>query len=172
MSCPVTLVQDFTFYTTLSNMFRKDYKIYLSSTTYKWWNFGSFNWKKKLISKVRRSFKDKAMMKFLDERICWCDPLSFKSEDPIVYKRDIKDINESQMVVVYIDKLSIGTLLELGYCCFNCFEQPKDVIVVARNKYVSNHPWIVALCRDFTVYNLDDCAELIHDKVIKWWLEQ
>lgn len=112
-----------------------NYLVYLSSTTYHWWNFRSYRWKNKLIEEILKYNKD----------ITFIDPLTFKSEDPKVCPLDIKDINRSKYVVVYIDKLSIGTLLELGYCSF-C--RKNNWCVLSFNKNVLMHPWIRYLCKD------------------------
>ena len=59
-----------------------------------------------------------SLIKKHNNNIRFIDPLKNKSENPEVCPLDIKDINRSDFVVVYINKLSIGTLLELGYCIF------------------------------------------------------
>jgi len=117
-----------------------NYTVYLSSTSYHWWNFKSKNWKSKLIDLVLPFNRD----------IRFYDPLTFKSENPIVCPMDLKNIDESKYIVVYIDKLTIGTLLELGYCIYTA----KNYCVLSFNKKTLNHPWIKYLCKDkvFTDY--------------------
>jgi len=116
------------------------YIVYLSSTSYHWWNFRSKNWKKNLIYEISKRNKP----------INFIDPLQFKSEDPLVCPLDLKDIDRSNYIAIYIDKISIGTMLELGYCIYNGLKFG----VLSFNKNVLNHPWIKYLCKDaiFTDY--------------------
>ena len=116
------------------------YTVYLSSTSYHWWNFKSKNWKNNVINMITKRKKD----------INFCDPLMFKSESPSVCPLDIRDINRSSYVIVYIDKVTVGTMLELGYCIYNNLKYG----VLTFNKKVLYHPWIQYLCKDslFTDY--------------------
>lgn len=110
------------------------YILYLSSTSYRWWNFRSKNWKNNIINHIIPFNRD----------INFYDPLTFKSENPIVCPMDLKEIDRSNYIAVYIDKLSIGTLLELGYCVYT----GKKFGLLTFNKNVIKHPWIQYLCKD------------------------
>lgn len=130
------------------------YKIYLSSTTYHWWDLKNYRWKQKLIGLVKKH----------NNNIRFIDPLKNKSENPEVCPLDIKDINRSDFVVVYINKLSIGTLLELGYCIFT----NKKYCVVTKSSYVLKHPWIRYLCKDNVYSDINKVAKLILKKYSKF----
>ena len=130
------------------------FKVYLSSTSYPWWDLKNYSWKRKLIHEIEKTSKN----------IRFIDPLKNKSEDPVVCPIDIRDINRSNFVVVYINKLSIGTLLELGYCVFT----NKHFCVVSRKKYVLQHPWIKYLCKDKIYTNIKDVSKLIQKKYSKF----
>jgi nucleoside 2-deoxyribosyltransferase len=94
-----------------------------------------------------------------NKRIVFHDPLEYESEDPIVYDMDIKEINNSSCIVVYIDKVTIGTMLELGYCIFK-----KDIpwCILTYNKKVIKHPWIVRLCKNKVFNNIERVANFIN----------
>lgn len=130
------------------------YKIYLSSTSYPWWDLKNYTWKRKLINIVKKTNKN----------IRFIDPLKNKSEDPSVCPIDIRDINRCNFVVVYINKLSIGTLLELGYCIFT----NKNFCIISKKKYILRHPWIRYLCKDKTYTNIKDVVKLIFKKYSKF----
>ena len=130
----------------------RKYTIYLSSTTYHWWNFRDYNWKKKIIKLINNKVKN---IKFID-------PLQLKSEDPSVCPLDIKNINKSDFVIIYINKLSIGTLLELGYCIY----KHKNFCVFTRSSYVLNHPWIRYLCKNVVV-NFKDVLKCVGNNYYK-----
>jgi hypothetical protein len=130
------------------------YKVYLSSTVYPWWDLKNYRWKQKLINLVKK----------YNNNIRFIDPLKNKSEDPAVCPMDITDINRSDFVVVYINKLSIGTLLELGYCIFT----NKKYCIVSKKKYILMHPWIRFLCKDKIYTDIRAVSKLILKKYYKF----
>lgn len=127
----------------------KRFQVYLSSTKYKWWNFRSYNWKKKLIS----------IMDEKNKRIIFHDPLQYESDDPVVCNMDIKEINNSSYIVFYIDKVTIGTMLELGYCIY---KNKQNWCVLTYNKNVIKHPWIVRFCKNKVFSNIHTVANHIN----------
>ena len=132
------------------------FKIYLSSTTYHWWDLKNYRWKQKLTNLVKK----------YNRNIRFIYLLKNKSENPEVCPLDIKDINRSDFVVIYLNKLSIGTLLELGYCIFT----HKKYCVITTSPYVIKHPWIRYLCKDNVYLNINKVARLIckkYDKFMK-----
>lgn len=134
-------------------------KIYLSSTKYHWWNLISKNWKKNLIDEF---------IKCDIKNVEFIDPLVFESNDPVVCKLDIKDIRRSDYVVVYLDKITIGTMLELGYCLFNKVAKGK-YFILSYNKNVVDHPWIQCLCKDKICESTLECVQKIYsDWNLKW----
>jgi len=132
------------------------YKVYLSSTTYHWWNLYDYRWKDKLIKLVNK----------YNSKVRFIDPLKFKSENPIVCSRDIKDINRSNYVVVYLNKITIGTLLELAYCIFI---RKNNWCVYTKSSYVLKHPWIIALCKDNIYTDLNKISKIICKKSGKYY---
>ena len=132
---------------------KKKITVYLSSTKYHWWNLISKKWKKD----IQNEFK-----KFKFRRVNFIDPLMFDSNDPIVCEMDIKDINISDYVIVYLDKITIGTLMELCYCIHN----NKKFYVITFNKNIYTHPWIVGRCKNKVFTNYSDCVKQIHNDYI------
>jgi len=130
-----------------------DYIVYLSSTSYHWWNFVSNNWKKNLIDGISMRHKD----------INFIDPLKFKSNDPSVCPMDLDDINRSNYIAIYLNKITIGTMLELGYCIYKKLKFG----ILTFNKKVVNHPWIQHLCGNsiFTDY-ISICNDIVLDYTI------
>ena len=132
--------------------------IYLSSTSYHWWNFVSKNWKKNIIKEFKIS-------KF--KNVNYIDPLVYKSEDPKVCPLDIRDILKSDYIIVYLDKITIGTMLELGFCLFKK-NINKKFYVLSFNKNVVNHPWIQYLCK----YNIATSYKECVDRIYLDWTER
>lgn len=124
--------------------------VYLSSTSYHWWNRSGYTWKSRLIKYIQKSTKSRP--------INFIDPLIFKSEDPAVCPLDIKDINKSDFVVIYLNKITVGTMLELGYCIF---QRKYNWCIYTKDKKVLTHPWIVYLCKGHVYNNLEKIARLI-----------
>ncbi len=147
--CPATLVPDFTYYIVLRKMDKK-FTIYLSSTSYSWWNKVSYNWK--------RTFMD-ACHEDISEDVQFIDPLQVKSEDPEICVKDINDITRSDFVVVYLDKITIGTMMELCLCMYYGI---KEWCILTFNPDVYNHPWLVKFAdsRIFTSY--ENCVKFVH----------
>ena len=129
------------------------FNVYLSSTSYHWWNITGYTWKSKLI---------KLCKKYSKSKINFIDPLVYKSEDPIVCELDIKDINNSSFVVIYLDKITIGTMLELAYCLFK--RNKTSWCIYSTNKKVLKHPWILSLCKENIYKDINDISRIIVKK--------
>ena len=134
--------------------------IYLSSTKYPWWNLNGRFWKTRF-------------SKFLDEycsnfeyKIKYVDPFKFEeSDNPKVVDFDKRAINSCDYFVCYLDKLSIGTIMELmHHYCINNY--PSTCVLIDADGNHKYHPWIKYHCK-----NIFDCVEdaavFIHNEVIK-----
>lgn len=130
---------------------RPDYVVYLSSTSYGRWKRDGFNWKKDFTNQINRKTSR------MDVRIMLIDPLLKSSEEPEVVDIDLYDINSSNCVVCYIDKISIGTMMELSYCVFNKI----PIYLITKNKKVTTHPWIRRFFEGKICETIDEVSEIV-----------
>jgi len=129
------------------------FNVYLSSTSYHFWNLTGYFWKSKL---------KKLISKYSKNKINFIDPLTFRSNDPIVCKIDLRDINNSSFVAIYLDKITIGTMLELGYCLYH--RHPDTWCIYSKTRSVLKHPWILYLCKKNIFTDINKVSRLIIKK--------
>jgi len=111
-----------------------NYYLYMSSTDYH--EEPHSIWKKDLVDEFNKQEEFKK-----DNVITFIDPIQYFSMNPCVVSMDIQNLDMSNIVVFYIEKLSIGTLMELSYCTLSKYSQ-KKLYLISNNKDVLEHPWI------------------------------
>ena len=141
------------------------FTVYLSSTKYSIFNYKSYTWKDKFMNMT---------WDILGCDVEFYDPIKdYYSDDyKMACPEDLDAISKCNFVVVYIDKVTIGTMLELGLCLFSeKYKKPYGVLTF--NKKVYNHPWLSYLCDGENKCMYDNYIDLIIDKMkkpyIKWW---
>lgn len=113
------------------------YTIYLSSTSFKFWNFRDKNWKNKFmhyLSDVKKI-----------EKVEYIDPLKVLSDKPEIVSQDINDISSSNCIVCYLGKkITIGTIMEIMYSImyYKIHEIDFPIILIDKYKIHRHHPWI------------------------------
>ncbi len=109
--------------------------IYLSSTVYK--DEPHCHWKQDLIHELntRDDFKK-------DHAVTFIDPIQYTSSEPCVVGMDIQNIKLCDIVVFYIEQLSIGTIMELAYCTLQDGYPKKNLYLVSTSNAILKHPWI------------------------------
>lgn len=142
----------------------KTIKIYLSSTKYSWFNFNGKNWKFRFESYLNDLNKPK---KF---NIKCFDPFDFDSCDPQVVTADKQLINKSNYFVCYLDKITIGTVMELMYQYdINNIKKFKTIsnqcILIDPSRKNRQHPWIVYHCKNI-FDDVESVAEYIYGKEV------
>ena len=75
-----------------------------------------------------------------DNVITYIDPIAFFSLQPVVVSADTSNIASSDAVVFYIQKLSIGTLMELAFSSLGFPSQLRYIITTTSE--IAQHPWI------------------------------
>lgn len=118
------------------------YHIYLSATFHPELpaNEG-FDWKKALIDSInkRDDFKEENSITFID-------PLLFNSiQKPVAVEADMDNISNADVVFFYIQKPTIGTLMELMFASMNFPNQKRYLIA---SPEVATHTWICNLGRE------------------------
>ena len=109
------------------------YQIYLSSTSFGFWDFKSKNWKKK-IQKLCDEYSKES-----DIRFSLIDPLEVKSDDTWVVDRDLRLIAESDFVVCYMSKkVTIGTSMEIIYTSLYSKMYEENLIFFLILRYFKN----------------------------------
>ena len=112
--------------------------IYLSSTSFKWYEFSDKWWKFYFKSALFDQFVyfSKKGINYVVEVI---DPLEVISDQPDIVNKDLDNISNSNFIVCYLGKrLTIGTLMELSYCVYKNY----PLILIDKHKIHRNHPWI------------------------------
>ena len=138
------------------------YQIYLSSTSFGFWDFKSKNWKKK-IQKLCDEYSKES-----DIRFSLIDPLEVKSDDTWVVDRDLRLIAESDFVVCYMSKkVTIGTSMEIIYTSLysKMYETEIPLIFIDPYKIHRKHPWIKKFC-DYIVDNEKEAVDIIKERIL------
>lgn len=140
----------------------KTIKIYLSSTKYRWFELNGKNWKFKFQTYLDDLNKPK---KF---NIKYFDPFDFDSCDPQVVTADKQLINKSDYFVCYLDKITIGTVMEIMYQYdINNIKKFKTIsnecLLIDPNSKHREHPWIAYHCKKI-FDDVESVAEYIYDK--------
>lgn len=134
----------------------KRFNIYLSSTDFKWYEFKDKWWKfhfSTILDNINRTVYSNGRKYILDVY----DPLQIITDNPSIVEKDLSKIRESSCVVCYIGKrLTIGTLMELSYCCYKNL----PIILIDSHKIHRNHPWIKYWIR-YIVNDVYEAFELI-----------
>lgn len=126
----------------------KTVKIYLSSTKYSIFNLNGRFWKDRFQNYVTELNRPKTF------NVRFIDPFKYSdSDDPLVAKIDKRLINRCNYFVCYLNKISIGTVMELMY--------QYDINNIKRFKTINNicvlidptgkhrkHPWIKHHCEN------------------------
>ena len=100
-----------------------------------------FDWKKTLIDEInsRKEFKDENSITFID-------PLLFSSDQkPAAVEADMDNVANSEVVFFYIQRPTIGTLMELAFATMNFPNQKRYLIA---SPEVAAHTWINNLSLD------------------------
>lgn len=141
--------------------------IYMSSTKYPWWNLNARFWKtrfEKFLNELSKSvgYKTKCV-----------DPFELEDSDSSdVVLLDKFAIHDCDYFVCYLNKLSIGTIMELmHHYCINNYkgiekDYPSKCLLIDPSGKHRNHPWIKYHCR-YIFDNVEDAAIFIHEDMIK-----
>lgn len=135
------------------------YTIYLSSTSFKFWNFRDKNWKKKFmycLSRIRNVKNAK-----------YIDPLKELSDKPEIVDKDINDISLSNCIVCYLGKkITIGTMMEVMYSImyYKIHEIEFPIILIDKYKIHRHHPWIKRWIT-YIADDEDDAANIVENLI-------
>lgn len=158
---------------------KKEVQIYMSSTSFGFFDFRNKNWKRKFMRSMRSydfylpyNYSDndnKVTFKFID-------PLQTISNDAEIVKVDLDCMHRSNYIVVYLPKkLTIGTMMELTYSILK-FGAGR-VVLIDKTKIHRNHPWIKYwLYSECIADDEEDAAkilsETIMDEVNEIWKDE
>lgn len=151
-------------------------QIYLSSTSFGFFDFRHKNWKKKFMMAMHRY--DFYLPYYNCNKITfkYIDPLLEISNEAKIVDSDIDNMNNSDYIVVYLPKkLTIGTLMELTY---GVIKYGSDkIILIDKTKIHRNHPWIKYWINSDNIADNEYHAahilsQYISDKVSKIWKEE
>ncbi len=135
------------------------YTIYLSSTSFNFWNFRDKNWKNKFMYYLSYSRKIK--------NVKYIDPLKVLSDKPEIVDQDIDDISSSNCIVCYLGKkITIGTIMEVMYSImyYKIHEIDFPIILIDKYKIHRNHPWIKRWIT-YIADNEDDAANIVENLI-------
>lgn len=149
---------------------KNDIRIYLSSTSFNFFDFKNKNWKKKFI-KYMRGYEFFVPYNQDSIEYTFIDPLQTISNEAEIVQVDLDCIQSSDYVVVYLPKkLTIGTMMELTYSVLK-FGANK-VILIDKTRKHRQHPWIKYWVNSWCVCDNEEHAahvvsQYISDKVNK-----
>lgn len=139
---------------------RPTIRLYLSSTKYGLFNPNGKNWK----FRFQKFLED--LNKISKFKLNFYDPFQFESSSIDVVDIDKNNIQKCKYFVCYLDKITIGTIMEIMYQYdWNYLKSKKgqiECILIDPSKKNRKHPWIAYHCKNI-FDNVEDAAIYIYE---------